>query len=102
VAGSTLAHVTAIADSTLGWTVGYLLVLAFLSLAAIPYLVARRLGGRRGAVLVVAWGILGAGLALAFGDLSGAEAVVAGALAFAGPWAVAAALGARASRPGRS
>ena len=84
-----------IADSALGWTVGYLLVLAFLLLTAIPFAVGRRRGGRPAAALAAGWGILGVGLALAFGDLGAEDAIVAGILAFGLPWAIAAAVGAR-------
>lgn len=84
-----------IADSTLGWTVGYLLVLAFLLLTVVPYLVGRRLGGRAAAGLAVGWSILGVGLTLALGDLEASDAVVAGILAFGVPWGIAAAIGTR-------
>jgi hypothetical protein len=80
-------------DSSLGWTVGYLLIVAFLALSVIPYLVARRFGRRLAALLVIGWGAAGVVLAFAYGDLSGLEAIAGGLLAFAGPWLVAALIG---------
>jgi hypothetical protein len=93
---SALAPAAVVADSTLGWTVGYLVVAGFLALSVIPFLVARRYGRRVSLVCVLAWGAVGVGLAIAYGDLGGLDAIVGGLLAFAGPWLVAALIGIRA------
>jgi hypothetical protein len=88
--------VAVVADSTVGWTVGYLVVAGFLALAVIPYLVARRFGRGVALGLVLCWGAAGVGLTIAYGDLRGLDAVAAGLLAFAGPWLIAAFIGIRA------